>query len=45
MNNINFKDIVLILGLGYPAKSKWNPKHRQKFNVNDIIEWQNEIQN
>ena len=45
MNNINFNDIVLILSLGYPAKSKWNPKHRQKFNVNDIIEWQNEIQN
>ena len=41
---IDTNNIVLILGLGYSAKSKWNPKHREEFDVNEIIEWQNEIQ-
>jgi len=45
-DNVKLDKIVLILCLGYPdEKSKWNPKHRHNFNVNEIIEWQNEIQN
>ena len=45
-DNIKLNKIVLILGLGYPdEKTKWNPKYRHPFDVNDIIEWQNEIQN
>ena len=39
------EDMVLILGLGYPEKTKWNPKYREHFDVNRIVEWQNEIQN
>jgi len=37
------KDMVLILGLGYPEKTRWNPKHREYFDVDRIVEWQNEI--
>ena len=37
------KDIVLLLGLGYPEKTKWNPAHREYFDVDRIVEWQNEI--
>lgn len=45
-DNVKLDKIVLILCLGYSEeKSKWNPKYRHNFNVNEIIEWQNEIQN
>lgn len=45
-DNVKLDKIVLILCLGYSEeKSKWNPKTRHNFNVNEFIEWQNEIQN
>jgi len=35
------KQVVLILCLGYPdEKTKWNPKPRQHYDVNQLIEWQ-----
>lgn len=40
-DNVDLSKIVLILCLGYPdEKTKWNPKNRQEYNVNQLIEWQ-----
>ena len=40
-DNVDLSKIVLILCLGYPdEKTKWNPKHRQHYDVNQLIEWQ-----